>query len=368
MDARAKRQNARRAIGVALAMLSIAVVVLPSSSFAAPSAEDVESAKQELQVLEHEFEAAVERYNEARYQLSENETSLAEARGNMELEQRAAEAALGQLEERAVDAYTGMGSQFGSILEADSFTEFSDRLEFMGAISASDAQLATEAESARQRAEWAAERYADEVQESREHLEEMSAARAEIERMVDEQEALVADVQADYQAALAAQRAAAEEAAAAEAAAASSVAAGTPSSGGDTASGGGGGGYVPPVNGSQASIAVQAAYSIVGTRYVWGSSDPSVGLDCSGVTVYAWRQAGVSLPHSAAAQYANYPRIPLSAVQPGDLVYYGNFGPHIGIYVGGGKIIHASSPAPGGQARIDSMYGYDDPWGAVRVT
>jgi cell wall-associated NlpC family hydrolase len=366
MDARAKRQNTRRAIGAALAMLSIAVVVLPSSSFAAPSAEDVESARQELQALEHEFEAAVERYNEARYQLSENETSLAAARDSMDLEQRAAESALGQLEERAVDAYTGMGSQFGSILEADSFTEFSDRLEFMGAISASDAQLATEAESARQRAEWAAERYADEVQESREHLEAMSAARAEIERMVDEQEALVADVQADYQAALAAQRAAAAEAAAAEAAAASSVAAGTPSSGGDTSSGGGG--YVPPVNGSQASIAVQAAYSIVGTRYVWGSSDPSVGLDCSGVTVYAWRQAGVSLPHSAAAQYANYPRIPLSAVQPGDLVYYGNFGPHIGIYVGGGNIIHASSPAPGGQARIDSMYGYDDPWGAVRVS
>jgi cell wall-associated NlpC family hydrolase len=101
---------------------------------------------------------------------------------------------------------------------------------------------------------------------------------------------------------------------------------------------------------------------------VFGSADPSVGLDCSGVTVYAWGQAGVSLPHSASAQYSMFPRIPLSAVQPGDLVYYGNFGPHIAIYVGGGSIIHASSPAPGGQTRVDSMYGYDEPWGAVRVS
>ena len=73
------------------------------------------------------------------------------------------------------------------------------------------------------------------------------------------------------------------------------------------------------------------------------------------------------LTHSSVAQYSSFPRIPLSAVQPGDLVYYGNYGPHIAIYVGGGQIIHASSPAPGGQTRIDSMYGYDEPWGAVRV-
>jgi peptidoglycan DL-endopeptidase CwlO len=112
---------------------------------------------------------------------------------------------------------------------------------------------------------------------------------------------------------------------------------------------------------------VQAAYSVVGTPYVFGSANPDVGLDCSGVTVYAWGQAGVYLPHSAAAQYSSFPKIPLSAVQPGDLVYYGNFGPHIAIYVGGGNIIHASSPAPGGQTRVDSMYGYDEPWGAVRV-
>jgi cell wall-associated NlpC family hydrolase len=352
----------RRAIGIAAAFVSIVIGIVPTVSVAAPSKEDVEAAKRKLQEFEHRFEAAVERYNLARYELSENERNLADARQRMKEAQAVADQAIGQLEERAVEAYTGMGSQVDSVLEAENFTEFSDRLEFMGAISASDAQLATEADAARQRAEWAAEEYADAVAESREHLQEMSAARAEIERMIAQQEAAVEDLEAEYQAALAAQREAAEEAAAAEAAAASGEA---PSSG---APGGSDGGFVPPPNASKAAIAVQAAYSIVGTQYVWGSSDPSVGLDCSGVTVYAWGQAGVSLPHSSVAQYSMFPRIPLSAVQPGDLVYYGNYGPHISIYVGGGKIIHASSPAPGGQARIDSMYGYDEPWGAVRVT
>ena len=55
-------------------------------------------------------------------------------------------------------------------------------------------------------------------------------------------------------------------------------------------------------------------------------------------------------------------------VQPGDIIYYGNFGPHVAIYVGGGSIIHATSPAPGGHTRIDSLYGYDTPWSAHRVS
>jgi cell wall-associated NlpC family hydrolase len=364
-----RRRTTRRITMIAAALLTVAVSVIPTLSSAAPSQQDVENARRELQALEHDFEAAAERYNHARYLLSENEERLSDAKEKMDAAQAVADEALAQLEERAVDAYTGMGSQMGSILDAGSISEFSDRLQFMGAISASDTELATTAEATRQRAEWAAEQYAAAVEESREHLDAMADARADIERMLDEQEATVADLEAEYRAALEAQRRAAERAAAAEATAATEGESSTsspPSS--SSPAPGTGGGYIPPSDGSKAQVAVQAAYSIIGSPYVWGSSDPSVGLDCSGVTVYAWGQAGVSLPHSAAAQYSMFPKIPLDAVQPGDLVYYGNFGPHIAIYVGGGQIIHASSPRPGGQARLDSMYGYDDPWGAVRVT
>jgi cell wall-associated NlpC family hydrolase len=353
--------TARLLIPVALIVAVAAIGAIPSMSLAAPSQEEVASAKERLLALQREFEVIVERYNDARYDLSLNESRLAEAKDKMQSARADAQEATDRLAERAVAAYTGIGSQMDGLLNATSVTEFSDRLEFMGAVTASDAEIATEAENAQQEAQWAAEEYATAVEDSRGRLEEMSRNRAEIERLLDEQEALYQELEADYESFLAAQRAAAERAAAAEAAPLGEPAA---ESGGSESDGSG---FVPPPNASKAQVAVQAAYSVVDTQYVWGSSDPSVGLDCSGVTVYAWRQAGVALPHSSVAQYSSFPRIPLSAVQPGDLVYYGNYGPHIAIYVGGGKIIHASSPAPGGQTRIDSMYGYDEPWGAVRV-
>jgi len=112
-------------------------------------------------------------------------------------------------------------------------------------------------------------------------------------------------------------------------------------------------------------IAVNAARSVLGAPYVWGAAGPDA-FDCSGLTSWAWAQAGVVIPHSAAAQYAVLPHVPLSDVQPGDVIYYGNFGPHVALYVGGGMIIHARHPGIGGQVQEDSMYGYDTPYGAVR--
>jgi cell wall-associated NlpC family hydrolase len=349
----------RRIARLVMAVVFTLPVVLSLSlaSLAAPSAEEVRAAKARADQLGHEFAELAEHYNEAKYRLSLTEKNLAEANEQRQEAESRAEAAEARLADRAVEAYLGTGSQIDGLLGANSLGEFSDKLEFMGALAENDAALALEARNARQQADWAADRYRDLLAERREQVEQMQGQLARLDRMIDEQAALAEELEnqrAEYLEALAAQRAALE---AAQQATTTSV----------TPAPTGGGGYIPPVNGSAAQIAVQAAYSVIGTPYVWGSSNPDVGLDCSGVTVYAWGQAGVSLPHSALAQYSSFPRIPLSAVQPGDLVYYGNFGPHIAIYVGGGNIIHASSPAPGGQTRLDSMYGYDEPWGAVRV-
>ncbi|MGI8616023.1 MAG: NlpC/P60 family protein [Actinomycetota bacterium] len=363
-----RRGSAARRLAVVVSVFTLVVGLIASSSLAAPSQEDVRAAEGRLVELQRRFELVAERYNQARFELGQSEQRLAAARDDMRAAQAQAEEAMDRLATRAVAAYMGTGSQVDGLLGAGNVTEFSDRLEFMGAVSASDAEIALAAEIAEQEARWAADEYEAAVAESRQHVASMSRDRTEIERLLDAQEEIYEQLQVDYEAFIAAQRAAADRAAETEATT-STVPSESTGSTGDTGSTGGTGGtgYVPPPNASKAQIAVQAAYSVVGTRYVWGSSDPSVGLDCSGVTVYAWRQAGVSLPHSSEAQYSMFPRIPLSEVQPGDLIYYGNYGPHIAIYVGGGNIIHASSPAPGGQTRLDSMYGYDEPWGAVRV-
>lgn len=345
----------RRMVRLVAAVVFTFPVVLSLSlaSLAAPSAEEVAAAKQELAGLQHDFESVAEAYNDAKYRLSLTERNLAEAEAQRRSAEAKARAAEGRLEQRAVEAYLGTGSQVDGLLGANSLAEFSDRLEFMGAVAQNDADLALQARNARQEADWAADRYADVLAERRKQVARVETQLSRLDRMIDRQAALAQELEADrdaYLEALAAQRAALEQAQQQ-----ASIAPAPPPA------------EIPPLNGTAAQVAVQAAYSVVGAPYVWGSADPSVGLDCSGVTVYAWGQAGVSLPHSAAAQYSMFPRIPLSAVQPGDLVYYGNYGPHIAIYVGGGRIIHASSPAPGGEARVDSMYGYDEPWGAVRV-
>jgi len=99
--------------------------------------------------------------------------------------------------------------------------------------------------------------------------------------------------------------------------------------------------FVPPLNASQAQIAVDAAASQLGVPYVYAAADPGHAFDCSGLTMWVWREAGVSLPHNAAAQYAALPHVPVSALEPGDLVFFYRPIEHVGIYIGGGLMIDA---------------------------
>jgi cell wall-associated NlpC family hydrolase len=115
-------------------------------------------------------------------------------------------------------------------------------------------------------------------------------------------------------------------------------------------------GAVPNVSG-QAGVAVRFAYGAIGTPYVFaGTGTPSnPGYDCSGLTMMAWKAAGVSLAHGAADQYSATARIPRSALAPGDLVFYNGLG-HVGIYVGNNQIIHAAQPGTNvALASVDMM-------------
>jgi cell wall-associated NlpC family hydrolase len=102
---------------------------------------------------------------------------------------------------------------------------------------------------------------------------------------------------------------------------------------------------IPPTSGG-AATAARAALSQVGKGYRFAAAGPDA-YDCSGLTMWAWAQAGVSLPHYSKAQYEQVPHVPLSALQPGDLVFFYGDIHHVGIYIGGGQMVDAANPALG---------------------
>ena len=105
---------------------------------------------------------------------------------------------------------------------------------------------------------------------------------------------------------------------------------------------------------SNGSSIVATAKKYLGYKYVYGGSSPSTGFDCSGFTSYIFKQYGISLNRTAAGQYSNGVAVSRANLQPGDLVMFGKSGiNHVAIYIGGGQIIHSSTPSTG--VRIDSL-------------
>lgn len=95
------------------------------------------------------------------------------------------------------------------------------------------------------------------------------------------------------------------------------------------------------------SSVVATANQYIGSRYIYGGTTPS-GFDCSGFTSYVYKKYGVSLSRTAAGQYSNGVAVSKGELQPGDLVMFGKSGiNHVGIYIGGGKMIHAANPSRG---------------------
>lgn len=319
--------------GLAARLMAVALITVTASlglvsiSSAAPSKQEVERARARLEALNREMSLLVEQYDQARLRLQEVQARLAEVQDAARRAKDEADRATEALNRSAARAYTGIGSQFSGLFDATSIADFSDRLEFIGNMAQADADLATEAQRSRQEAQWAAEELKAAVDQRRSVLDEIAGKRDQIEARVAEARSLFAELDRKYHEALAA-AAAAERAAASQSL---SVTGASP---------------IPPPPAPNASVeaALAAAYSAIGTPYQFGGASPETGFDCSGFTMWSWAHAGVSLPHSSAAQYEALPHVAREDLQPGDLLFFYSPISHVAMYVGGGMMIHSSHP------------------------
>lgn len=107
-----------------------------------------------------------------------------------------------------------------------------------------------------------------------------------------------------------------------------------------------------PPNATVADKIVAAAKTQIGVPYVWGGTAANVGLDCSGLTQWAYKQAGINIPRVTYDQINAGQRVSASQAQPGDLVFYSGTG-HVALYIGNGEVIHA--PQPGEVVKYSSI-------------
>ncbi|WP_242613900.1 NlpC/P60 family protein [Actinomadura roseirufa] len=113
-------------------------------------------------------------------------------------------------------------------------------------------------------------------------------------------------------------------------------------------------GKLPVIGTGKAAQALRYAMTKIGRPYVWGAAGPTT-FDCSGLTMWAYKQVGINLPHYTGSQWNAGTRVSESELQPGDLVFFHSDLHHMGMYVGDGKMLHA--PHTGDVVKIAPMAG-----------
>jgi cell wall-associated NlpC family hydrolase/exonuclease VII small subunit len=369
----ALRRHRRRIAATLVA--SMILVITPAMQTSYVAATSVDDARRRVERIVDELERLAERSDK----LAEDYAEAMDEKARLDDEIRAAEARLEELAEQlerlrgdlsavAVRAFTGVGvdvlgplftsaSVYSDSLQRDQYSRVAlsvgtTTVDDYDALMGEYDQERRSLERMRSRTEALGERLAGSLSETNrlrdDYLERRSRAERELGAAIEAEERRRAEE--SYRRVLA-------EREARRAAAASGNQA-TPASGG----GGASARQIEPVRypqpSSLAQVAVNAAMAQQGVPYRYASALPGVAFDCSGLTHYAWAQAGVYLPRNSRAQFAATPRVPVSEARPGDLIYFYSPISHVGLYIGNGQMVHA--PNTGSVVHVRSVN-----WGKV---
>jgi cell wall-associated NlpC family hydrolase len=338
-----------RTAALVVGALGATVVALPTVAGAQPQSpkkpQTIEQVQKELGSLALENSQLIEQYDQGRIQVEQRQAAAARAQHAANVASahlRSARAVLGQSFSAMYEG--GSFSTTGALLTSESGASYLSRLDTMSMISQHNAQLVREVTAIKKQAAHSRDTANSMLADARATLKALAAKRADVQAQVDKYKNLLATLTAAQRAAFfAAQHPTATHAAVQTAKAQLISVKGTPAA---------------------AQKAVQFALAQVGKPYVWGAAGPS-SYDCSGLTMAAYRSAGISLPHSAAQQYGYGHHVSFSELRPGDLIFlYSPIG-HVEMYIGDGLAV--SAPTSGEDVKVISVSAGGDYTGATRL-
>ncbi len=324
-------------VGTFVAVMALVLGSLSTSS-AAPR-KDLQQVAQQVRELQMEAGAATELVHQAQARLGGIQSDLDSIRNRADRERADMRVAMSTINDIARAAYTsgGLDSTL-QLLMAEDPAEFLAQAAMMSQLEETQLAQLRQAQTSRLRVAQTEAEITDREANAQQVRGEMAAAQKEADGRLSAAEDVLAGLQEDERQRLAQfadqRRQQQIGAAAAELAAFDSDSGG--SSGGGESSGG-----------SRAQLAVRYALAQVGEPYSYSARPPD-SWDCSKLTTAAWAQAGVGLAPLSFTQWDQTRRVPVSEIQPGDLVFYfGSGAHHVAIYVGNGKMVSASNPGDG---------------------
>jgi len=329
---------------VGLAALAAPLVLLQTASQAAPTL-TIEQAQAQLADLQKQQDHAVEALNQGQIVLDAAQADADAAKASIDRQQAKVNEAAAQLSTLARAAYMSGGiDPVTGLLSGQGASTVVERVGSLDQIARVRAAQSTELKSQETALASLELTSKQKLAAAQAAAKDLSDAKSQVDKLVEQQNNVLNNLQAEARKALEAKQAA--DRAAAQAAAAKAI---QPAS------------FTGPA-GSYASTVVSMALSQRGKPYVYAGSGPNA-YDCSGLTMWAFAQAGISLPHSSQAQFNMGRRIARADLQPGDLVFFESDLGHVGIYYGNGMMIDANHT--GGWVDVRPLYaGYQ---GAVRI-
>jgi cell wall-associated NlpC family hydrolase len=331
------RRGARHAVlgTVAVAVALPLSLLWPAAvSFAAPSPSDLQK---QVRQLNGQADLAVEEFLEAQLGLKQTRASLSDLRRQLDAARQQLETLRGAVSAQAADAYKYGPADVALVLNPGNADDALDRMQTLNMLAERTSDQFSDLRVAEQAYQVELARLSRIERERELQVKRLEAKKVQVDRLLGRTRDLLAQLRRS-----------------AGAGAVDGIDPGVPT-----------GGAPPPPSGGGTAAAVRYAYAQIGKPYSYGASGPNA-FDCSGLTMMAWRQAGIALPHSAAGQYGIGRHVSRSELQPGDLIFRYSPISHVAMYIGNGLQIAATHT--GSTVKIQSAFygpvvGYSRPNG-----